>query len=147
VGHKKNILILLLFLFFCPFLYSQKEQTDSLNSNRDLSISDSSYERQVNIPIESLKFFVDPYQLRNYDLQFSTDFNFSKTLGGGSFNQDMLYIANQNKQDFLLQISRNFQQSKPTTWQKILGMVNTGAVAAMAGYHVYKYYVKEKKKF
>lgn len=147
MGHKNNILIVLLFLFFCQLLYAQDKLTDTLNSNIATSKTDSSNIEQISIPIESFKLFVDPYNLRNYDLQFSANFDYSKTLYAGSFNQDMLCIANQNKQDFLQQINKNFQQSKPTTWQKILGMVNTGAVAAMAGYHVYKYYIKEKKKF
>ncbi len=147
MGYKNNILIVLLFLFFCPFHYAQDKPADSLKSNIATSKTDSSNIEQISIPIESFKLFVDPYHLRNYDLQFSANFDYSKTLYAGSLNQDMLYIANQNKQDFLQQINKNFQQSKPTTWQKILGMVNTGAVAAMAGYHVYKYYIKEKKKF
>ncbi len=147
MGHKNNILVVLLFLFFCPFHYTQDKPADSLKSNTISIKSDSSDAEQISIPIESFKLFVDPYNLRNYDLQFSANFDYSKTLYAGSFNQDMLCIANQNKQDFLQQINKNFQQSKPTTWQKILGMVNTGAVAAMAGYHVYKYYIKEKKKF
>jgi len=147
VGYKNNILIVLLFLFFCQLLYAQDKPADSLKSNTVSIKSDSSIAEEINIPVESFKLFVDPYHLRNYDLQFSANFDYSKTLYAGSFNQDLLYIANQNKQDFLQQINKNFQQSKPTTWQKILGMVNTGAVAAMAGYHVYKYYIKEKKKF
>ncbi len=145
-GTKNSILFVLLFFFNIPIL-GQDNPVDSLKSNPNIVNTETSVERDLNIPIESFKLFVDPYYFRNDDLQFSTNFDFSKTLYGGSFNQDKLYLINLNNKEFLKQISYNFQQSKPTALQQFLGMVNVAGAAALAGYHVYKYYVKEKKKF
>jgi len=147
VGQNNYIHFVLLFVILCNYSSAQNNPIDSSKTVTEQIRSDTSVEKDINIPIESFKLFIESYYSRNNDLQFSTNFDFSKTLYAGSFNQDKLYLISLNNQEFLKQLSINFKQSQPTTWQKILGMVNTGAVAAMAGYHVYKYYVKEKKKF
>lgn len=38
-----------------------------------------------------------------------------------------------------------YLQSKPTKLQEILGVVNIAGAAALAGYHIWKYYIKKDK--
>jgi hypothetical protein len=53
-------------------------------------------------------------------------------------------FLNNNKKQMFGSFYRLYEQSKPTTMQKVLGMVNLSGVAFLAGYHIYKFYIKKK---
>ncbi|MDP4189942.1 MAG: hypothetical protein Q8858_00175 [Bacteroidota bacterium] len=53
-------------------------------------------------------------------------------------------ILNNNKKQMFGSFYRLYEQSKPTTMQKVLGMMNLSGAAFLAGYHIYKFYIKKK---
>ncbi len=50
----------------------------------------------------------------------------------------------ENKKEFNSYLNNIYLDSRPTTMQKILGTVNFSAGAALAGYYIWKNYIKKK---
>lgn len=53
-------------------------------------------------------------------------------------------ILNNDKKQMFGSFYRLYEQSKPTTMQKVLGVMNLSGAAFLAGYHIYKFYIKKK---
>jgi hypothetical protein len=140
-----------LFLFITVRIFSQGvtdsiKELNKINPKENTSSEQTLAKNKLLIPIESFKIFIDPFRIPFNNIYLRSGYNYSNTYIPLEFTADTDYLISLNNKEFLQQISSNYQISKPGTFQKILGMVQVGAAAALAGYHIYKYEIKKEKK-
>jgi hypothetical protein len=115
------------------------------NVNDSSQLSFKEIEKNI-IPVESFRLFTNPFMFRWNNISGDINNSFSNTFIPLGFVSSKEYIIQLNKKEFLQQISQNYRLNKPGLFQEILGMVQVGAAAALAGYHIYKYEIKKEKK-
>lgn len=54
-------------------------------------------------------------------------------------------ILDYNKNKMFSSFYSFYEQSRPTTMQKVFGMMQLSGAAILAGYHIYKYSIKKKE--
>lgn len=146
-------------LFFGFLLLAGVSVCSAQNQN------DSHKNRKINGTISAEKSEIPDFDLRINtlnpdDLFFLRENSFSlnlnlpvsiNTVNSNSYNS--LYFAQplsfntfqENKARMSGSLYNIYSQNKPGKMQQILGMVQLSGAAVLAGYHIYKYYIKEKK--
>ncbi|MCX6152156.1 MAG: hypothetical protein NTX22_16640 [Ignavibacteriales bacterium] len=125
------------------FLFSS---TNFCQENQDSSRIKSENEKKLIIPVQSFKLFTNTFSFQSNLLGFNENYTTSNSFIPLSMAGDKNYLISLNRDDLLQQLTLNYQQSRPTTFQQIMGMVQVGAAVALAGYHLYKYEIKKEKK-
>jgi hypothetical protein len=135
----KKVHLLNLFIFIISISCFSQQSNDS----SQFKVKQA--EKKI-IPAESFKLFTNPlmFKMNSYAIDMNNTYSNSFIPLGFVTSKD--YIIQLNKKEFFQQIYANYQLSKPGLFQEILGMVQMGAVAALAGYHIYKYEIKKEKK-
>jgi|GEM_PF-5565217 len=126
--------ILLLIIPAVMGLYAQPIQDIAVNHNRERT--------ETELRIILLGLSMD----RHHDFMLAGISALPDTHYPMSNMNYLLKLSLPEPSDFLQPLRDQYEKSKPTTFQKVLGAVNFGAAAALAGAHIYKYHLKKKKK-
>ena len=149
---------LLFAICFCLFAANLNSQTLNTDSSKTQQIKTNNYKlnaetnNRFNIkPDESFKrgellipddlfLLKQENALGNSNIFYSSDLHESTLLLTSSIE----YRMQENKKEFMTYLNSIYLQSRPTTMQKIFSTVNFSAGAALAGYYIWKNYLKKK---
>ncbi|MGE5497343.1 MAG: hypothetical protein ACM3Q2_04705 [Syntrophothermus sp.] len=102
-------------------------QINTLNPDDLFFLRENSFSLNLNIPVS-----INAGNGNSYNSLY-----FSQPLSFNAFQE--------NKARMSGTLYNIYSQNKPGKMQQILGMVQLSGAAVLAGYHIYKYYIKEKK--
>jgi hypothetical protein len=124
----------------------QHIKTSLSTNNDDSTRTEKSVDNEFFVPLESFKVFTDPLFIPLSNFEIKNNLNSSDTFIPLGFTSNAEYFVYLNKTELLQSLNNKYRLSKPGTFQQILGMLQVGAAAALAGYHIYKYEIKKEKK-
>ena len=158
VVQKGSIMVKLFFILLCIFtteLNSQVLAPDSTRTKKD-SVNNNFYNSNVNPNLNFTpegNYRINRFSTLNHLYLLSNDSLFNK-LSYSYYNEQLpranIYRASRNLYNNTKEMKnyfRNFYlQSKPSAFQKVLGAVDFSGAIILAGYHVWKTYIKKSHK-
>jgi len=150
-------LLIIYFCFIAVEINCQVIHTDSSDTNntkpdkviyQDLdSVTVSNKSFSTRHAENTLLFPEDLFLLRLHSPYGNTItfYNDQSTLSTLSLTSSVEYRLSENNKELYNYFNSVYLQSKPTKLQEILGVVDFSGAVLLAGYHVWKYYIKKNK--
>ncbi|MGE5683373.1 MAG: hypothetical protein ACM34K_21130 [Bacillota bacterium] len=148
-----KLFLSILFICFISYKANCQQNDSSYHSTEILEKNNSSGNSSENLfllrlnsfELNQMSYFPDNSLPLNLNLPVNnlndqTIFYHNLYLSSAAENN----LLNYNRNKMMSSFYGFYEQTRPTKMQKVLGMVQISGAAFLAGYHIYKYYIKKK---